>query len=184
MSILKGGMDGKLEYYEVEVTATRLGESKGGTACVEIDFRCAAPEGSIIAWRYFTKNAWQYTEADLKVLGWDAEARGHNFEELNTGENSPIVGAKAQIAVGDEEYNGKVSSKVAFINAPGGKRAVINDSELADAFDSFRKTIGVERRSVAGGSRIDAVKSAVADSTQKPVTEGDVNIPFAPDWII
>jgi len=171
--ILEGGTGGKLNNYDVLVKGTKVGESAGGTPCIEIEFVTLDGSGTIMAWKYLTEKAWPYTEENLKDLGWDAAERGYNFEELNTDDQSPLAGVACRIAVEQEEYQGKTKHRVKFINRAGSGRATLDDTQVSGTLDAFRKKIGVTKRAVAGG-----VKVAYAAGTEKPVNESDLNIPF------
>jgi hypothetical protein len=111
MSIIKAGR------HEVVVTTTGLQEKENGLT-ITVGFE-DVDGNTITAYLYTSEKAWPYTEKKLQTLGWDPLQNGFRFEELNT-EPSPIAGKAVQIVVADEEYDGKLRSKVQFINPPGG----------------------------------------------------------------
>ena len=131
--------------HEVEVLSTGLKKSENtGTVQIVIEFGNA--DGTIAAFLPITEKAWQYTEAKLQTLGWDPAEHGFRFEDLSE-DPSPLVGVDCQIVVREEEYNGKMSPKVSFINPPGstGGASTAHGEAAASIADEIRALLGVRK---------------------------------------
>lgn len=107
--------------HRVKITNTRLGESRSGKDYIGMAFEDA--EGnSISADRWLTEKTVDRTISELKTCGWDAEANGYDFTQLNASP-SPIEGNEVEIQVKEEAYNGTMQNRVAWINPIGGPKA-------------------------------------------------------------
>lgn len=100
---------------------------------------------NIMGWHYLTKdegkNLNEHTINALRTaLNWD----GMNLEALDALENIPV-----QITVRDNDYNGKVTSKVDWIDhidyAPGVKRST------PEAVKKIQANLGSRLRAISGG---------------------------------
>ena len=94
--------------YDAEVISDALfsNSSKKGSPQVAASLRTEA--GDITWIGYLSDRALPYTEANLATMGYDGESA------------ASIKGAKVQIVVEHEEYDGKTQARVAFINEAGG----------------------------------------------------------------
>lgn len=136
-----------------EVVSTQLGTS-GADQKQQIEVTFMDPEGdTITAYLFCTDAAWPYTAEKLGKMGWDPEARGYAFEELNE-DPSPLRGWRGDIVCKSETYNGEAKLKVQFINALGetGGRERMNPGAAADFASRLRAKLGVSGR-VSKGSR-------------------------------
>lgn len=95
-----------------------LCETKNGREQVAIELVSEDGE-AITAFRFFGdktgkdgKTITERTVIDLRVCGWT----GDDLSDLSSVNNTAAV----EFVVQHEEYQGKVSAKVAFINSPGG----------------------------------------------------------------
>lgn len=158
--------------YTAQVVSTALGESKSSRSPqVVVEFEDQATGDRIVAYLSCKDNAWQYTEQALRTMGWDAAARGYQFEELNE-EPSPIAGSTVDIVVEMETYNGRTDPRVRWINevgsAPGMRR--MESSEAATFAERLRKQLGVS--TPAGARRLPR------QQPQRSQQDADDNIPF------
>ena len=107
--------------YRAVVSSHSLAESKEGTPSVKVifqtKFEVENPGVPFVKTMYtdlwlsaacFERSMHTLT----KVFGW----KGEIFEELNDN-NTLLAGAECVLVVEDEEYNGKITSKVKFVNA-------------------------------------------------------------------
>ena len=105
--------------HTVHVLASALGKAGTGTAQVSITFGNEAGE-TITSYHFLTDNALPYTNETLARLGWDVEARGYRYDELNKGQESPLVGAETEITVVEEVTpSGETKLKVKFVGSGG-----------------------------------------------------------------
>jgi hypothetical protein len=129
---------------------------------------------SVTKYLFFTNEAIGITEKDLATLGWDPLANGWRIDDMLTGgaDGTPILlGARADLLCGYEEYNGKKTFKVKFINAPGERRGALKDRMSADQVRSFTAQL----RSRLG---------ATGGATRRPtVPASDINVGGADDDI-
>ena len=94
--------------YDAEVISDSLfsNSSKKGSRQVAVSLRTDA--GDITWIGYLSDKAMPYTEANLATMGYDGESA------------SSVKGARIQIVVEHEEYEGKVQARVKYINEAGG----------------------------------------------------------------
>jgi hypothetical protein len=94
--------------YDAQAVSDALfsNSSKKGTAQVAVSLRTEA--GDITWIGYLSDAALPYTEANLATMGYDGESA------------SSVKGAKIQIVVEHETYEGKPQARVKYINEPGG----------------------------------------------------------------
>lgn len=104
--------------HEVGIRSTCLTKSgQKGTPCVAVVFEDDIGE-TITYWGYLTDAALEYTMKSLAAMGWKAEDHDGRIDSLDG--TDLLVGKKVEIVVDEEEYEGKVRSKVKFINEIGG----------------------------------------------------------------
>lgn len=90
--------------------------SQKKTPQVAIEFRLmdGPDQGSkIIHYAAVTEGRLKYTVEELRTCGWT----GDDLEDLSTVK----AGTPVELVLAEEEYNGRVNTKVRFINAPGRK---------------------------------------------------------------
>lgn len=122
----------------VHISAHALGKSKTGTPHIAVLFEDDA--GDRITWYgYLTDKAIERTVESLQVLGWNPAASGGDIETLNG--TDLLVGNQAEIVVEMEEYEGKPSPKVRWVNRPGGGLQKMDGAEAATFASSLRQKI-------------------------------------------
>lgn len=104
-------------------------------------------EGTYItAFQYLQKrdgNINTFTIDALKdAFGWD----GVDVDFLNN-----LDDMEAEITVDAEEYDGKIRSKVQFINRPGGNRRAVEPADES-TMKNIKNTIGAKLRAYSGGT--------------------------------
>lgn len=99
--------------YKARPTAWGLSESKNGHEQFAIGFEIVdgSEAGSTITWYggFVNDMAVDITIKGIKACGWTGS-------DLS---NVDLPGTEVQLVIVHEEYNGKVSAKVKFINGPG-----------------------------------------------------------------
>ena len=104
--------------HEVGIRSTCLTKSgKNGTPCVAVVFEDDVGE-TVTYWGYLTDAALQYTLKSLAAMGWDSAEHDGRIDTLDG--TDLLVGRKVEIVVDEEEFEGKVRSKVKFVNEIGG----------------------------------------------------------------
>jgi hypothetical protein len=99
--------------YVARATEWDLGTTDNGKDYIGVLFRIEEGEavGQTITWYgYFTEKTEQRTIESLRYCGWE----GHNFADLN-GLDKNLV----KIVVDEEEYEGRIRTKVQWINRLG-----------------------------------------------------------------
>lgn len=97
--------------YLAKVMSTRLETARNTKATPFIVVRFQTNTGGEIeGWFCLSEASLPYTIEKLDNLGWN----GDNIEDLDN--TDVLVGAPCFIVVGDEEYDGKMRTKVKFVN--------------------------------------------------------------------
>lgn len=173
--------------WPVEVDATFLGKSsKKGTGYVGVRFKDETGD-TITAYLYTSDAAIARTVETLERLGWSLSASNGDLFTLH--ETNLIVGAKCEIVVEDEEYDGKWRPKVKWINElGGGGRAEGMAAEEARSFAAAlrAKVYGAKagQAPAAGKPAQKASPRPAPKPSPKPASvppsepEGDDDIPF------
>lgn len=104
--------------YEVEVVDAYMTESQSGTP--GLVFRFENLEGHQECIRYITPNTTDRVIEDLETMGFP-RAKLSDMANLDKLKDF-IKGNSVRIVVKDEEYQGKSTPKVAWINKPGAMR--------------------------------------------------------------
>ena len=186
-NMLRGGeAAGSRAYFDVVVAGSYCGNSKEkGTPFIGIVFaHKAEPDWGITGFRYLTTGTIEYVAKDLAVLGWDAVKQAYRFEELDGNEKSAICGAECTICIEEEEYNGKLHPKVAFINplgttGGGAPREQMSARESKSWAAKVREALGVgapARPGAAPRAPLPATKAAERTArTRQAVKDGIAN---------
>lgn len=158
-------------YYKARATSGILGETQGGKPEVAIAFSILTPGAShsSLTWHgYFTEATEARTIESLRIAGW----RGDDLSQFADGYDFPAEAPEVELVVEDEEYEGKVRTKVQWVNRAGGpavKTPLTGDKAKAFAAamrDKFRA------HDAANGKRTPTPKPAAAPA--KPLDD----IPF------
>jgi hypothetical protein len=88
-----------------------------GTPCIAVVFEDEAGQ-RITYYGYLTDAALEYTVRALETMGWKPAEHDWRVDVLN--DTDLLVGNLVEIVVEEEEYEGKVRSKVRFVNEIGG----------------------------------------------------------------
>lgn len=169
MAWLKAGDQvGAERTFECKVRGSYLGALDGGKEYVEVLFDEVNGAGEQAKKLWLTDAGWQHAEKCLKILGWDAEARDYQFEELGRGDESPIAGAACEIVVIAEasQDGSRVYNNVAFVNAVGGGRAPREKMSGEDA-KGFADRIRRKLQLGAKGSRQKRVEKAAKEGIRR-----------------
>lgn len=134
--------------YRARATTAKLGWSNNDKPQVAILFKVVDPNGTeftgeeIAAYLSLAEGAFEITIKALRACGW----QGENISDLST------VGSEdCEIVVGEEEYQGKVQTKVRWVNRLGGalqlKREMAPDEALR-----FARSVRGRVIAASGGS--------------------------------
>lgn len=118
----------------VKVADHALTKSSTGKQRVSVQFEAETDAGvDRITWDgYLTDAAYGYTVDSLRILGWKPEEHDGMVTSLNG--TRILVGNEVEIVVETEEYEGKYTPKVKWINNPGGGMGAAMEEDEADAF--------------------------------------------------
>lgn len=129
----------------VKVLAHSMSQASTGTDRVVVTFE--DDSGRRIDWYgAMTDRALPYTLSALRRLGWRAEEHDGQIGVLNG--SSMLVGARAEIEVVEEEWNGRATTKVKWVNRPRGPAAGALSPEDAAALSARlrEKILGASAR--------------------------------------
>ena len=102
--------------YIAKIVGTKIGTTSKGDPQVEVRFE--NDDGEHISYfGYFSSKALPFTLKTLKTCGWDAAEHGMDVTSLHG--STALVGKQVEVVVEDNEYNGKVNQKVAWVNSLG-----------------------------------------------------------------
>ena len=144
-----------------------LGYSNSGTPYIQVVFRTA--EGTITWWGYLSDAAAARTIKSLRAMGW----RGNAPSEIGLSDlQSPV-----DLVITHEEYNGKTSAKIKWVNALGEGAAVGKpvDADGRKALDERLRALCEQTAPAA--AELETPEQAAA----APKTDGgfpDDDIPF------
>jgi hypothetical protein len=106
-------------------------DASNGKECIVVrfEFTDGPHKGkSIQWWGYFMDAAVQRTLDSLRHCGWTGETLG---------DMTGMGDAEVELVVEDQEYNGKVSSKVRWVNRPA--RLMVKNAMSHEQMDAFSK---------------------------------------------
>lgn len=103
--------------YRARPVRAALGVTGTGKEQIGVLFDLVDPPGERITWYgYFTEGTFDRTIESLRAIGWS----GTDLAEFQGDIVPQGFDREVELVVKQEEYNGKVSAKVAFINSGGG----------------------------------------------------------------
>lgn len=164
--------------FKAKAKAWILGETSTGgeEIAVEFDVLTEGAEYSVLTWRgYFTDAAWERTIESLRHMGWKGDNLA-NLEGLDTNE--------VELVVEEEEYNGKIQTKVRWVNRASGlnvKAPLTEDRKRSFAASMKDKIRAME---AAKGNRNTATTQRQTQRPQlpsgppEPPPIGDEDLPF------
>lgn len=125
----------------------RLAVANSGTNQVVADFQLInlapginPPRWPLRWYGYFTDGTTDRTIEALRAMGF----RGDDFMELETQKLNQIVRVKVE----HNDYNGKITARIAFVNAPGGGVVKLNNPMDADDKRRFAAVMKGNLRSI------------------------------------
>ena len=107
--------------YQATVLSNKLSIAKSGAACISIEFQTIPDKKRFFGSLWLTEKAF---DRSMKTLEDVFEWKGESLMELN--DPLKLAGKQAQLACDFEEYEGKTTEKVKFIN----KSNVLDEDEL------------------------------------------------------
>lgn len=162
--------------YDGVITGTYLRViGKRGTPCVacEIAVEIGETKVNIEGNIWLTEKAWENSQKTLSSLGWDPKAHGLQFEDLDAGSSSPLVGAKCAIIVEHEvsEKTGRTFMRAGGIYARG--RNVLDEPTRKLVADQIRAALTGKRR---GGRMKPGPKPGSAAPPGPKIVEDDLGL--------
>jgi hypothetical protein len=154
--------------------------SNNGTPSVKVVFLTkfdvsnpAVPVSKIfIADLWLTPNCFEKTMHTLtKTFGW----QGTNIQEINNN-NVLLAGAQCVLVTADEEYEGKVRTKVKFVNDIQKKMDEDEAAELADSLAAQVAAYKAKSPKVNSNPNPEAATEAPPSDDAPPI--GDSDLPF------
>ena len=160
--------------YQAVPTKAELGETSTGKEQVGVEFEITTAgehTGHRVVWfGFFTEKTTERTIESLRVCGWT----GTDITDLTSvGQASPVV----ELVIDHEEYNGKVTAKVQWVNRAGGLQM---KTQLAPA----KKAVFAQRMRGAIAAVDHGLKQGGFSPPQprsshgEPPPHGDDDIPF------
>jgi hypothetical protein len=146
-----------------------LGESKSGKEQVGVEFEILTPDAEFktLTWYgYFTEKTLDRTIESLRIMGWT----GNDLEQLSGLDTNEV-----DLVVDEEEYEGKLHTKVQWVNRVGGLQIKAPLSpEKTRSFAAAMKD-RIKAIDAAGGLRAKPAKSPVIPPEPPPLTDDDLH---------
>jgi hypothetical protein len=158
-----------------------LGETGGGNPQIAVEFEILTPDTpeKVLTWYgHFTEASADRTIESLRHMGWT----GNDFEVLEGLDTNEV-----DLVVEEEDFEGKVSTKVQWVNRVGG--VAIKTPLAGDKLKSFAAAMRgrIQALDAAGGRKPAAAKPrpppppgapAGADRRPEPPPLDDADLPF------
>lgn len=151
-------------YYDARPVQAALGYTKNGAECVGVELEFL-DNGQHMTWYgYFTEASTERTIESLRFCGWT----GEDLSDLSEIGSQNVT---VQATVEQDEYNGEVRAKVAWINRGGGL-ALSNplDERQAKAFAARMKgsVMAYDQKKGAAPRQAQKAAPAAPATTQQP----------------
>lgn len=138
-----------------------IGKASTGTHQIAIEFEFLDEQGGITYYGPLTDAAFEYTMKAIRSAGFQGDDLS-NLSSLSM--DTPEV----MLVIGPEEYNGKVTRKVKFINSMGG--LALKDALQGDDLASFARRM--KGKIVAFDRSEGTRKPAPKQEARRPVSDG------------
>lgn len=132
--------------YKAKAIRAELGESQNGTPFAAVTFRLEDHDDTIVWYGYITDKTTERTLRSLRIAGWI----GNDLRTIE-GDGSALREV-VDLVIQDDEYNGKVRSKVQWVNKPKSS-AGFDKEALAKRLAAVAKVTTKEKPVVLGGGR-------------------------------
>jgi len=149
-----------------KVVGSQMGTTNTGTEQLVISFETDSPDTPKISkYLFFTDKSMDISLKALVALGWKPEEHDYNITLLNG--TDVLVGRECSLVLENEEYNGKTSTKVVFVNSKGPPPM---DSTAAGAFaDGLRERLQKARFAMDPKAATSAVvRENIKDAAKVP----------------
>lgn len=166
-------------FYQARAVQGQLGETAGGKPEVAVSFDILT-EGAThaqLTWHgYFTEATEERTIESLRIAGW----KGDDLSVFSEGFAFPDDAPEVSLVVEDETYEGKLYTKVQWVNRAGG--AAVKTPLVGDKAKAFAAAMKEKFRAfdAANGKRTarPAPSKPAADKRPEPPPLTDADIPF------
>jgi hypothetical protein len=161
------------EKKRAKAISAAIGKASTGTHQIAIEFQYLDEQGGITYYGPLTDAAFEYTMKAIRTAGF----QGDDLSDLSslTGEQTPEV----MLVIGPDEYNGKVTMKVKFINSMGG--LALKDALQGDELTAFAKRM--KGKIVAFDRSAGSQRPKPAPKRPAPADSGEEQSPFPNDDI-
>lgn len=132
--------------YRANAIRAELGESQNGTPFAAVTFRLEDKDETIVWYGYLTDRTTERTLRSLRIAGWV----GNDLRTIE-GDGSALR-ESVDLVIQDDEYNGKVRSKVQWVNKVKGSGALDKDA-LAKRLAAVAKVTTKEKPIALGFER-------------------------------
>lgn len=157
--------------YKARAREWAFGLSQNGNEQIAVMFALVGGEhdGQTITWfGHFTDKTLERTLDSLRHMGWQSDNIAE-LDDLGTNE--------VEIVIDEEEYDGKVRSKVRWVNGPS--RLALKDQMNRSQVEAFAarlrgKTVAHKQKNGAGT----ASRERAASAAFSPMPDTDDDIPF------
>ena len=148
-------------YNGATIESLALSKSKAGNVQLIVQFH--HENGDPPLYLSFSDAALPYTEEKLRNMGWDPVENGWDVDTLV--ENQSIVGNVVDLVCEEEDYNGKATIKVKFVNECGsrGAKEKLSSGEAKSFTAGLRSRLGV-----TGGANKAPPKKAAKPAEKTP----------------
>lgn len=160
--------------YRARASSGALGETKGGKEQVAVEFEVLDDgfHGQRITWfGYFTDKTTEGTLRALRTMGW----RGDDLSDLGGIQDNEV-----SLVVEQEEYEGKWTAKVRWVNAIGGgvglKAPLSPDKAKAFAARMRAQVLAFDKSE--GAPKPSAPRPAPRGDPREPPPHDDNDLPF------
>ncbi len=177
MGLLAGGT-----YEKLRINGSRLRDGKNpDEPVIEVFLEETETGDTITDYLYTTDAAWgKVTMPRLKAYGWDPAQHNYSISDLNKthDEGNPLSGKSAgPVVIKEEEYQGKVRSKVAQVGEYVRDQM---DPAQASSFEArFRaRVLALGAPHPAAASRKKAPQRPVSSSAPASRSAADDDVPF------
>lgn len=139
--------------YRAHAVAAALGRTSKGRDQIAVQFELTDPKGARLTWYgFFTDDTFERTVEALRACGW----RGEDLDVFAEGKPLPAdMKEEVEVVVEHNEYEGKVTARIAWVNSGGGiaLKETMSESEASAFSRRMRGRIAALDRANGRGRR-------------------------------
>ena len=157
---------------QFEATISNHGYSMTSTGTHQFWVQFETKAGSLRGFFFLSDKAIEHTIAKIRAMGYD----GDNLEELADG--TRLAGLMCLVTVEHDNYNGKTSAKVSFVDAWGTQRGAKRDNEVAAKVKMFNALLKRTEKGKPVRAEADATPAPRYDEANPPPANWDTELPI------